>query len=190
MRNLLLALIVIGILCLGLGVYLLLRKPNEPATTVVSTLPSPTPQKPKSVISIPFMSFGENQWDEYGTKTDFPAAPPNVYMRSIGYVIYPFTASPQGDAVVTVKLASELNRDLEGHVGTNPAYSSDVTFSVNDTEISTQNIIPDDTYGKMYTWTIPGNLIQEHNTLKLEIKPNAKHRNGITIFSPFTIRFK
>ncbi len=137
------------------------------------------------------MSFRQNQWDEYGTKTDDPSNPPNVYMRSTGYVVYPFVASQQpGQATLTVKLCSELSRDLEGKVGTNPEYSSDVTLSINDNEVATQNIIPDDTNGKMYTWNFPGKFLQGNNTIRLEIKSTAKHRNGITIFSPFTIRFK
>lgn len=187
-------LLIVGLACLAVGIYLIVYQNNQSSATPNSSNSSIVQSSSSSSITIPLNSYSAAEWDEYGVGTDNPSNPLNVYMRSSGYVAYPFTVSnvAGGNASVSVKLSSELGLKLEGTVNGNPQYSSDVTLYINDREQATQNIMADDKVGRLYTWTVPTSSFKENqsNSLTFRIKKTAQHRNGITIHSPITIQFQ
>jgi hypothetical protein len=97
--------LIVGILCLLLGGYYLLTQNSVQVPQLSGT----------EDVAIPFTSYTDSKWDEYGVGTDNPSNPANVYMRSSGYVTYPLvlTAPPKFNSVTfSVRLSSELLRVL------------------------------------------------------------------------------
>lgn len=176
-------LFMVGLAALAIGVYSVFYKPTHVAS------------QSKSALTIPKSAYSTYKWDEYGIGREGDQREPiNIWMRAVGSITYPFSVPKiEGEeATVMVKLSSELGPKVEGTVNGDPKYSSDVVLVVNDVEYISQNVSPDDGQGKFYSWTIPAHTLKvgNENSLSLVIKKDAKHKNGLTIFSPIEIQFK
>ena len=173
--------------------YFLFQKRSEQSKTD-SSASQPEDHQQKS-ITIPFDKFVDGKWDNRGPTLEMQSGrPAALWMANVGQITYSFSAPeplPQGDVSISVLLSSEL---MPAEEKTNdPNLTSDVSLLVNDEEPqnSTRNVVKD-TGGNSsrYTWHVPTSmLVPRANTFKLEVKPNAQHAHGITIFSPITIEF-
>ncbi len=185
----------IGALICVLGacitIYFLLQKHSEQSTADSS---ANQPDRQSKTITIPFDKFVDGKWDNRGPTLEMQAGrPTSLWMANVGQITYSFTAPeplPQGD-VISVLLSSELMPAQEKI--DDPTLTSDVSLLVNDEEPqnSSRNVVKDTgENSSRYTWHIPTSiLVPRANTLTLQVKANAQHAHGITIFSPITIEF-
>lgn len=140
------------------------------------------------VVKIEPNDYINASWDSYGPGHEGdPLNSAQVWMSAVGSISYKFSA-PKSDAILRVRLSSELLPNLQGKVNGNPDYSTDVDLVVNDAELQTQNVIADDQKGTEYAWKLSS--LKRDNTLKFEVKPSAKHKNGLTIYGPIQVQFK
>jgi hypothetical protein len=194
-RKLILALLAIGILCVGVGIYSLIP-PTQQEPIIQSaqarSQPNSEPVKPKPIlksISIPFTSFTYAIWDEYRgfDGRDFDNAL-YIWMRATGYIVYELHLPDlQGDQVtLTVQLSSELNK----RTSNDQDYSSDVTLVINGKAQGMKNVIPDNLIGEEYTWSFPSNAFRVgKNDIRLQVG-QYQHKNGLCIYSPIKIEFR
>lgn len=179
-RRIMLSVLLAGLVALGIGVYPYIKYFKiDPA---------------RKLLSIPFTPWFEANWDEYGPGLELNVNrnPSYIWMRKAGYITYTVAVGKtvlQGkEAILTAKLSSELEKITSNDID----FSSDVTLYVNDNEIATQNVIPDNGVGIDYIWRVPSTafLGNEINKITFRVKQDAFYKNGLCIYGPIQIRFE
>jgi hypothetical protein len=81
-----------------------------------------------------------------------------------------------------VEVTAWLSAEIPGYRGPVDR-ETDVTLVVNDRDVGTQTVIPDDGAGREYAWTCPAGTVRPgSNTLTFEVRPGSPRRNGICIY--------
>lgn len=146
---------------------------------------------PTRALSIPMMGWKAATWNEYGPAIDSVQNGDYVFARAVGSISYNFAVGASvltgSQAEISAKVSSELNHTTS----TDLVFSSDVTVLVNGIEQSTQNIVPDDTIGKLCTWRVSVAAFKPDtvNELTFSVKKEAFYKNGLCIYGPIEIRF-
>jgi len=142
------------------------------------------------------LDYITSQWDEYGPGLQnnwSPDQSEELWGRKVGYISYAFIIPKIQPAVKEFEITALLSSELKNITASRSAtqYSSDVTLLINDTEIGTKNIIPDNGQGENYSWIIPASQIKKgKNILTFRVKENAQHKNGLVIYTRQPIQLR
>jgi hypothetical protein len=168
---------IVGVACIGLGIYVLTRKPQASTQLAVSS------------VTLPMDKFNGGGWS-YGPTVELRyGGPVAVWMGGSGEITYPLTITqkPTKPLKITVTLSSELKGD---DINSKKDLTSDVTLSINGQETTTINVMKDNDYaGKPYTWIVPEKPFEVGtNMLTFQVKKGI-HPNGLNVWSPITVQF-
>lgn len=140
-----------------------------------------------------------SSWDKYGPGSNpCRAGGYELWARSTGYNKYGFdnqVRQPIKELQISACLSSEFSP-----LAPDPndvTYSSDVTLVVNDVEIDTKRVIPDNGYGEVYSWKVTSPELLKRialrygsNYISFQVKKNAEYRNGMVIYSRVPIKIE
>ena len=182
-------LVILGTSLLGVSVYSFFN-PSRPSELPLSKETS------SDIVKIPMSEYTNSQWSNRGATVDYKntGRPYYVWMADTGSIRYSFdlTKNPTKDGNVFVLMSSELFCPEEQI--NDPTLTSDVTIEVNGKEPngSTQNVIKDTgANSQRYNWHVPASFFKQgQNSIEFQVRKDAKHQHGITIWSEITVEFR
>lgn len=129
-------------------------------------------------------AFVDTSWPSFGFYDKSGSFEHQYGGPEAGFFSYSFSLEAQ--AFQSVQVRARVSAE-SSEVG-GPEETSDVTLSIDETELGTQTVRPDDSRGEVYTWQSSDPvLIQKLGKggsylLKFEVKPTAKNRRGICLY--------
>lgn len=149
----------------------------------------PCPEAEMEVVKreIPVYNVSDSSWDwgRSGYHDEFGSFAHYYGGDSDGFFTYNFEGAA---GVAAIEVKARLSAEADNYV--EPSETSDVTLYINDVKLDTIQVMHDDFYGKVYTWTIKdaGTVKKiavkgsDENTLKLTVEKDAKNKHGICIY--------
>ncbi len=145
----------------------------------------------KLKYEIPPRAYAKAKWTNFNY-WDKDKGFAEVYGKDHGYFVYSFFVAGV-DSISRLKLSVRLSSDFPPIPGADTLGVSDVTISINQTELATITVRPQKYFGTLYEVNIGRDhgrriltLPAGNNWLKFEVKENAVHRNGLVILGAAT----
>jgi hypothetical protein len=164
-----------------------------------------TPQKkeestlqpePSRTLFITMDKWSHSFWDKQQAELSLhrPADsqhPDHVYMSNVGSISYNVAVGPSlldsKEAHVTAKLSSELPNTTSDDL----AFSTDITLLVNGQDQGTKNVLPDNGFGYIYSWSVSPRAFKggEINEITFMVRNNAYYKRGLCIYGSIQVAF-
>ncbi|MCX6127789.1 MAG: hypothetical protein NTX25_01840 [Proteobacteria bacterium] len=130
--------------------------------------------------------YSDASWDYFGFYDGSGKFEHQYGGKGAGYYEYKFRGS--AETPLGLRIAARLS--AESNEKGKPDEISDVTLSINGVELTTQTVGPDDMEGAIFTWQLSDKETlhklklkpAQENTLRLSVKPDAKHKNGLCLY--------